>query len=49
MTELQIKAKVECSDGPCGKSTHLVADVESGKLTHFVVKNNNSPIILTGW
>ena len=41
MANIQTKMKVECSDGPCGKSTHLVVDPESGKLTHFVVKGKN--------
>jgi len=38
MTNISIKTKVECSDGPGGKVTHLIADPDSGKLTHFVVK-----------
>ena len=43
MTEISIKAKVECTDGLCGKTTHLIADPESGKLTHFVVKYKKFP------
>jgi sporulation protein YlmC with PRC-barrel domain len=43
MSDIKIKSKVECSDGPCGKITHLVADPGSGKLTHVVVKDKNLP------
>ena len=43
MAEITTKTKVECSDGPGGKSTHLIADPESGKLTHFVVKDKHFP------
>ena len=41
MMDIPIKTKVECIDGPCGKSTHLIVDPDSGKLTHFVVKDKN--------
>jgi len=41
MADIHTKMKVECSDGPCGKSTHLIVDPASGKLTHFVVKGKN--------
>jgi sporulation protein YlmC with PRC-barrel domain len=37
MTDIQTKMKVECTDGTCGKSTHLIVDPDGGKLTHFVV------------
>lgn len=43
MSEIKIKSKVECNDGPCGKSTHLIADPNSGKLTHIVVKDKKLP------
>ena len=43
MAELKTKSKVECSDGPGGKSTHLIADPESGKLTHIVIKDKHLP------
>lgn len=43
MTDIPIKAKVECTDGPGGKSTHLIIDPDNGKLTHFVVKNKELP------
>ena len=43
MTEISIKAKVKCTDGSCGKSTRLIADPDSGKLTHFVVKYKKLP------
>jgi len=46
MSDITINSKVECKDGPCGKSTHLIVEPESGKLTHLVVKDKkltNSP------
>ncbi len=43
MTDIPIKAKVECTDASCGKSTHVIADPDSGKLTHVVVKNKELP------
>jgi sporulation protein YlmC with PRC-barrel domain len=43
MTNIPIKAKVECTDRPAGKSTHLIADPTTGKLTHFVVKDKKLP------
>ena len=39
MTDIPIKARVACTDGPGGKSTHVIADPASGKLTHVVVKD----------
>ena len=32
ISDIKIKSRVECSDGPCGKSTHLIADPDSGKV-----------------
>jgi sporulation protein YlmC with PRC-barrel domain len=43
MSDIKIKSKVACSDGPCGKSTHLIADPNSGKLSQVVVKDKNLP------
>lgn len=43
MTDIPIEAKVECTDGSGGKSSHLIVDPDSGKLTHFVVKNKKLP------
>jgi len=43
MTDIPIKAKVACTDGPGGKSTHLIVDPASGKLTYFVVKDKKLP------
>jgi sporulation protein YlmC with PRC-barrel domain len=43
MTDIPIKAKVECTDGPCGKSTHIIADPASDKVTHIVIKDKKLP------
>jgi sporulation protein YlmC with PRC-barrel domain len=43
MTDIPIKAKVECTDGPCGKSTRVIADPDSGKLTHVVIEDKKLP------
>jgi sporulation protein YlmC with PRC-barrel domain len=37
MTELQLDAKVICSDGECGKSTAVVVNPVSKEVTHLVV------------
>jgi uncharacterized membrane protein len=36
--EIPLKAEVECSDGPCGKSTAVVFNPVTKDLTHFVVE-----------
>ncbi|MFN2139629.1 MAG: hypothetical protein ACK2U5_04060, partial [Candidatus Promineifilaceae bacterium] len=37
MTELQLGAKVICSDGECGKLTAVVVNPVSQEVTHLVV------------
>jgi len=43
MTEIPIKANVECTDGPCGKSAHLIVNPVARKVTHFVVEDKHLP------
>lgn len=43
MTDIPINAKVECSDGPCGHSTYLIANPVERRITHFVVKDEMLP------
>ena len=38
MKEISLDAKVVCVDGECGKSTHVIIERNSQKVTHFVVK-----------
>lgn len=38
MKEISLDAKVVCVDGECGKSTHVIVERNSQKVTHFVVK-----------
>ncbi len=41
MKEISLDAKVVCVDGECGKSTHVIVERNSQKVTHFVVKVSN--------
>ncbi len=37
--EIPINAKVNCSDGPCGRSTRLIVKPSTEEITHLVVSN----------
>ena len=39
MKEIPIKANVQCSDAPCGKSTNLILDRETYQVTHVAVED----------
>lgn len=41
--DISINAKVSCSDGPCGQSTHVVIKPTTEELTHLVVSNGSLP------
>ena len=41
--DLPINAKVSCSDGPCGQSTHLILMPTTEKITHLVISNGLFP------
>ncbi len=43
MTDIPIKAKVECTDGSCGKSTNVIVNPVSHKVTHLVVQDKSLP------
>jgi sporulation protein YlmC with PRC-barrel domain len=38
-----MKAKVQCADGKCGKSTYLIVNPVKRAVTHFVVKDKKLP------
>ena len=41
MKEIPLDAMVVCVDGECGKSSHIIIERHSQKVTHFVVKAGN--------
>ncbi len=41
--DIPLKARVECTDGPCGESMAVVVDPVTKKMTHFVVHNEEMP------
>ncbi len=36
--DIRLDARVECTDGPCGQSTHVIINPATQKVTHFVMK-----------
>jgi hypothetical protein len=43
MINIPIDAKVECTDGSCGKSTHVIVNPVNLKVTHFALKEKSLP------
>jgi hypothetical protein len=43
LMDIPINAKVICSDGPCGNSTHILIMPTTEKITHLVVSNGLFP------
>jgi len=43
MTNIPIKAKVQCTDGPCGECTNVIVNPVSRTVTHFALKDKNLP------
>jgi len=43
MTDIPIKAKVECTDGPCGQSTNVIVNPVSHTVTHIAVHDKSLP------
>jgi sporulation protein YlmC with PRC-barrel domain len=41
--DIPINAKVQCTDGRCGKSTHVIVNPVKRAVTHFVVKYKKLP------
>jgi sporulation protein YlmC with PRC-barrel domain len=41
MNEIPLDARVECTDGPCGKSIALIIDRETRRVTHFAVEDES--------
>jgi sporulation protein YlmC with PRC-barrel domain len=42
--EIPLNAKVECTDGLCGRSVYVLINPVIGEVTHLVVKENSSHI-----
>jgi len=36
--EFPLNAEVHCSDGRCGRSTHVILNPATGRITHLVVR-----------
>ncbi len=41
--DIPIDAKVQCTDGKCGKSTFVIVNPVKRVVTHFVVKDKKLP------
>jgi sporulation protein YlmC with PRC-barrel domain len=41
--DIPINAKVSCTDGPCGHSTHVILMPTTEKITHLVINNETFP------
>jgi sporulation protein YlmC with PRC-barrel domain len=41
MKEIPVDARVECADGPSGKSIALIVDRETRRVTHFAVEDES--------
>jgi sporulation protein YlmC with PRC-barrel domain len=39
--DLPIDAEVDCTDGPCGRSTHIILNPETEQVTHLVVREHS--------
>lgn len=43
MTDIPIKAKVQCADGPCGECTNVIVNPVNHTVTHFALKDKSLP------
>jgi len=43
MPDIAINAKVECTDGTCGRSTYVILNPVNHRVTHFVVQDKHLP------
>jgi hypothetical protein len=41
--DIPVNANVQCTDGPCGRSTYVILNPTTDQLTHLVVRQNQSP------
>ena len=41
MKEIPLDATVDCLDGECGRSSHIIIEQNTQKITHFVVKKSD--------
>ncbi len=41
--EFPLNVDVHCTDGHCGRSTHVILNPVTEQISHFVVKENQSP------
>jgi hypothetical protein len=41
MADFPIAAPIECSDGPCGKSTNVIVNPVNRRVTHVVVEDKS--------
>lgn len=48
MIDVPLDAKVECTDGPVGRSTHVIIDPIKRIVTHFVV-TDEEPLVSHEW
>lgn len=39
--DIPIDAEVHCTDGPCGRSTHIILNPETSQVTHLVVREHS--------
>jgi sporulation protein YlmC with PRC-barrel domain len=43
MTDINLGASVQCSDGPCGEATNVIVNPINKKVTHIVVEDKKLP------
>jgi sporulation protein YlmC with PRC-barrel domain len=43
MKEIPLKAKVQCSDSPCGKSTNVILNRDTHQVTHVAIEDKKLP------
>jgi sporulation protein YlmC with PRC-barrel domain len=43
VTNVPLQANVQCSDSPCGKSTDVIVNPVTHKVTHFALKDKKLP------
>jgi sporulation protein YlmC with PRC-barrel domain len=41
--DIPVNAEVQCTDGPCGRSTYIILNPTTDQLTHLVVRHKQHP------